>query len=217
MNADTTPRSIVVDHLVTQRSDNGTSACLYVYFDHRDQKRQDVKNLLPSLLAQLIRARGEASKEVSTIHETFKVKGMPPTTDEYLDVISSEIKSLHRVYIVVDALDECLHDPELNIREEFVGALRRLPQTTRLLFFSRHDQSIGLLVNPDASLSVVADKTELGIYVRSRIAGRTDLKKLIDDKSGVGQGNGGLKGILKGTVSFMDYVVNTVVDRSDGM
>ncbi|KAK3312876.1 hypothetical protein B0H66DRAFT_447491, partial [Apodospora peruviana] len=197
--------SIIVDQLMTQRADNGTTACLYVYFDHREQKRQDVKNLFPNLLAQLVRARDHVSREVNNLHQAFRRKGMPPTPDEYLQVLASEIKSLYRVYIVVDALDECAHDAELNTRNEFVGALRRLPKTAHLLFTSRLDQSIRSLILPDDNLDVVAQEDELKIYVRSRICGRADLKKLVDDKDKATASKEGS--------SFMEKVVRTVAKQ----
>ncbi|KAK4207663.1 ankyrin repeat-containing domain protein [Rhypophila decipiens] len=214
--------SVVIDHLERERRDNGTSACLYVYFDHRDQRRQDANNILPCLLAQLVRQRDDASKEVNQLHQSYRLKGIPPTLDDYLDVLASEIKKLNRVYIVVDALDECQDDDELNTRDEFVRALQRLPEAnTRLLFFSRHDESIKSLVNPDDRISIAATESELASYVKSRINARRELKKLVESKDeeisrALRTADTPLSEPLK-TMTFLNKVVNKVVERSDGM
>ncbi|KAM7213609.1 Ankyrin repeat-containing domain protein [Rhypophila decipiens] len=214
--------SVVIDSLERERRDNGTTACLYVYFDHRDQRRQDFNNVLPCLLAQLVRQRDEVSKEVHQLHQSSRTKGIPPIPDDYLKVLASEIKKLHKVYIVVDALDECQGDAELNTRDDFVCALQRLPETTtRLLFFSRHDESINSLVNPDDTISIAANESELASYVKRRIDGRRELKKLVQNKDDEIRLAARMTKITvsetKGTVSFLEQVVRKVVERSDGM
>lgn len=213
--------SIVVDHLMRKRGDHGTAACIYVYFDHGDQKRQDVKNLLPCLLSQLIIARGQVSNEVNQVYHSCRVSGAYPTQEQYLEMITAEIKSLRRAFVVVDALDECKHEAgEFNVRDEFVGVVKKLPSNSRILFFSRPDESIRALVNPDAHLSIVAKKEDLVKYIKSRINNWNELKRLIDDKDAATRNYYAKRPGRAAEVAatpFLDNVVSTVVKASDGM
>lgn len=129
---------------------------------------------------------------------------MHPSPEELLRMIKSQLKSFSKVFIIVDALDECPNDPITNTTDEFLKALHHLPRKVHLLFTSRHGISIGSKVQADNELEIRANPNDLRKYVRARIESRAHLKELVE------------KGMEK-DISFMDQALNEIVARSEGM
>ena len=129
---------------------------------------------------------------------------MYPSSDEYLLMLRSQIKSFSRVFIVLDALDECLDDPETNTMNSFLKALDQLPRNVHVLFTSRPDISIGQRVRADRELEISADSRDLKMYLESRINSLEHLRRLVDT------------GVQKDRF-FLDRALDTIVARSQGM
>jgi archaellum biogenesis ATPase FlaH len=163
-----------------------------------------VTNLLSSLLAQLVQQGSQITTEIKGIYKAWKIRGMYPSHDELLRMIKSQIEPFSKVFIVVDALDECLNDPETNTTDEFLKALRQLPNKVHLLFTSRHDISIGRKVQADSELEIRADSNDLRRYLETRIKSRENLRNLIE------------KGLDKDKL-FLDKALDSIVKRSQGM
>jgi ankyrin repeat protein len=183
---------------------NKNIACVYIYFDYKDQKRQDLTNLLSSLLAQLVRNRDQISQETKAKHDNWMDRGINPSSDEYLAMLISQIKSFDRVFIVIDALDECVDNPETNTRNNFLKAIQQLPQRVHILFTSRPVISIEQRVKADRQLEIVANNDDLRKYLESRINAFENLRHLVDI------------GVQKDS-SFLDNILRTIVKKSQGM
>ena len=172
---------------------------------------QDIKKLLSNLLFQIIRDGETASKEVNRLYELCRKKGTAPTTEQFLKALISETKKRSRVYIVVDALDECLESSAKNTREDFVRALQKLPETVHVLYTSRWDQSIQDIISSDDSLVITARKHELRSFISTFISNRTRLRSLVnteDNKTVALTGH---------TTPFLNEIINTVIMKSDQM
>ena len=77
-----------------------------------------------------------------------------------------EIQSLAKVYIVIDALDECAE--ESGVRADLVGALKALPETVNLLVTSRHVASVAQILEGSKRLDVKASGGDVREYIRMR-------------------------------------------------
>jgi hypothetical protein len=174
--------------------------CVYVYFDYKDQKSQDLISLLSSLLAQLLRSRDQISQETKDIHDDLQRRGMSPSLDEYLLVLESQIKVFDKVFIIVDALDECADDT----RKSFLKALHQLPRRAHILFTSRPVVSIGKQIKAERQVNIVANKDDLRKYLEHRINTFDHLMHLVD------------KEVQKDS-SFLDNILHTIVEKSQGM
>lgn len=119
-------------------------------------------------------------------------------------MLISQTKSFSKVYIVVDALDECLDDIDTNTRNRFLKALDELPQQVHILYTSRPINSIGQKIQADRELEIVANGDDLRKYFDSRIKNVDNLKALVD----VG---------VKKDSQFLKKVLNTIVTRCQGM
>ena len=119
-------------------------------------------------------------------------------------MLKSQVEAFSRVFIVVDALDECLNDAETNTMDNVLKALHQLPENVHMLFTSRHDISIDQKVKPDRKLKVLAADDDLRKYFDSQIASNNHLKRMID------------KGVQRDKL-FRDNVLSAVVAKSQGM
>jgi hypothetical protein len=99
--------SIVVEDLTTRfRNDKSVGiACLY--FNFRRQHEQKLEDQIASLLKQLLQRLSSVPDNVKFIYNQHKDKQTRPSLDEILKTLESIITTYSRVYIVVDALDEC--------------------------------------------------------------------------------------------------------------
>lgn len=202
-----THRSITINYLQTEYAFKENITCIYVYFDFMEQRKHDLISLLSSLLAQLIQARDFISEEVKEIHRVLKVTGGYPSSDDLLSMLRYQMKLFSRVFIVVDALDECPNDTtsiETNTMDKFLKVLHQLPSNAHILYTSRHDIRIGQGVEADCELEIVAHDTDLRNYFENQIKGLEHLKRLVD------------KGMQRDKC-FLDNVLGTVVKKSQGM
>ncbi|KAG7290327.1 hypothetical protein NEMBOFW57_000327 [Staphylotrichum longicolle] len=179
-------------------------ACLYVYFDYAEQRQQTYEKLLADLLCQLLRLRDHVTPEVEAVYDNLTANGIPPGPDEYLDMIKSEIKTFAQVFIVVDALDECLDEPPEHTAINFVRAMDQLPKRARILFTSRPMTTINDRIKADRKISVRTNINDLTAYFENRINNNESLKKLVE------------KGTQKNP-RFFQNAVDTIIARSQGI
>jgi hypothetical protein len=195
------PRSTVINHLRVEYSSKDF-ACLYVYFDYAEQRQQTYEKLLADLLHQLLRLRDRVTLKVQAIYDN-KTIGILPGPDEYIDMIKSEIETFAKVFIVVDALDECLDELPDHTAINFVRALDRLPERTRILYTSRPLTTIEDKIKADRRIRVQTDVNDLAAYLENRI--NTDwLNKLVE------------QGTQKNP-RFLKNAVDTIIGRSQGL
>ena len=186
------------------RLEPSNEACIYAYFDYKEQESQDLTNLLSSLLAQLIRHRQQVTEDIKELYQGYTDRKMYPSPEEYLRVLKSQVKFFSKVFVVVDALDECLNDPKTNTLDEFLRALRQLPKNVHIMFTSRHDMSIRDRIQPDGELVIHASDSDLRRYLENRINSREQLKTLVDKE-------------VQKDKNFLDNALKAIVARSKGM
>lgn len=195
--------STIIDHLEVKCSSK-RFACLYVYFDHGEKHQQTYEKLLADLLCQLVRLRDRVTPEAEEIYNSWIAKGIPPGPEDFLRMIKSEISTFNRVFIVIDALDECSNEAPDYTDTHFIEALNQLPKKTRLLFTSRPLTTIHDLISADKKIPVRINIKDLSAYFKNRINSAVWLKKLV------------AKGTEKDP-NFLQNAVDAIVSRSQGM
>jgi len=99
--------SIVVDYLYSKcRMDSGIGLA-YLYCNFRRRDEQKIDDLLSSLLKQFIQGRSSVPDSVKTLYKQHIDKRTQPSLDEILKTLNLVIATYSKVYIIVDALDEC--------------------------------------------------------------------------------------------------------------
>ena len=87
----------------------GLATLAFFYFDFRDVRKQDARNLLSSLLFQLCLESDKYSEIISSLYSTHGNGSRQPSEDVLLRSLKDMLKvpGQGELYIVVDALDEC--------------------------------------------------------------------------------------------------------------
>lgn len=81
---------------------------VYFYFDFRNSEQQHTEGMLCSLLCQLADKLAEVPGEICGLWEIYKDKTTRPSPEELLSILKIIIREyFDKVYIALDALDEC--------------------------------------------------------------------------------------------------------------
>jgi hypothetical protein len=99
--------SIVVEYLCKKFQNDTTIGIAYVYCNFRRQPEQMPKDLLASLLKQLVQQQASTPGIVKNLCDLHKDKGTRPSYDDILRALQSVIAGYSKVFIIIDALDEC--------------------------------------------------------------------------------------------------------------
>jgi len=170
-------RSIVVNHLQTLSEENDSVVTTFIYCNYKEQAEQTVSNLVASLLKQIVQGRRAISDDVKSFFERHQRQTSRPTPDQLTNVLISEIRTLSKVFIVVDALDECREDDAT--RAQLLQVLRSLPRQVNLMVTSRNLPSIGRDFEGAKRLHICAKDDDMKAYIEGRIAfGPRHLKNL---------------------------------------
>ena len=158
--------SAVIKQVISLR-DAGQASLAFFYFDFRDEeKKQDIRNFVTSLLCQLSTYSSSCCKIVSRIYSTHG-KGTQQPSNSTLTNCLREMLSVspeHPIYIIVDALDECPNSSGIPTPRELVlkllDSLVRLDQSNLHIFVtSRPEADIKGVLGPLARTMSLHDET----------------------------------------------------------
>lgn len=99
--------SIIIHDLITRFHYDLSTGIAYIYYNFRRQDEQKIDNLLASLLKQLAESQPSLPESVKDLYLHHKAKRTRPSLEEISRVLRSLVAMYTRVFIVVDALDEC--------------------------------------------------------------------------------------------------------------
>jgi hypothetical protein len=189
-------RSVVINYLErTIKQENVGIA--YIYCTHREQN-QTAENLVASLLKQLIQQRSAIPGNIRDLYRHHRNKQTHPPLSEYSRLLQAELRHFSKVFIVIDALDEC--SEEGRIREHFLAEVQKLLAVVRLLVTSRHMPDIERKSEGEARLEIRASDEDVERYLESRIESQLPLANYVE----------------------MDHalrrdILNTIIRRAHGM
>ncbi|KAH6986800.1 hypothetical protein EDB80DRAFT_183080 [Ilyonectria destructans] len=99
--------SIVVDSLNSKFDNDSEIGIAYIYCNFRRRHEQKIDDLLASMLKQLTQCRSSLPDSVKNLYDRHKTQRTRPSLDEILGLLQSVAAMYSRVFIIVDALDEC--------------------------------------------------------------------------------------------------------------
>ena len=109
--------SLVANHLCKLFQNDGSIGIAYLYCSHQRQQEQKPRDLLLSLLKQLVQEQSSVPEQVRSLYERYQGKVIVPSIDEVAKALRSVASDYTRVFILIDALDEC------QVSEEGTGIL----------------------------------------------------------------------------------------------
>ncbi|KAB8208120.1 hypothetical protein BDV34DRAFT_58181 [Aspergillus parasiticus] len=124
----TTATSLVIDFLSKKLQQPSSIGIAYVYFNFRERQKQQVEDLLLSMLKQLVRPHD--LEGIRTFYQNHMQMRTRPTFNDILDILTEVVAGFSRAFLVVDALDEC-HTPS-----RFLSVLSELQARTRAKLFA---------------------------------------------------------------------------------
>ncbi|KAL6904181.1 ankyrin repeat-containing domain protein [Trichoderma evansii] len=162
--------SIVVEELTIRKEENRSIGVAYIYCHFRRQHEQKAEDLLASLLKQLAQSRPSLSDSVKSLYGSHKAKGTRPS----LNKISKELQSIavlySKVFIVVDALDECQASD--GCRSKFLSEIFSLQEKSGVNLFvtSRFIPEITEKFERSISLEIRASEHDVRRYMDGHIS-----------------------------------------------
>src|SRR6266480_3203699 len=162
--------SIVVDYLCAQAEKNPDIGIAYLYCNFRRRDEQKAEDLLASLLKQLIQERSPIPDSVKSLHDRSRKNRTRPSFNEISEAMQSTAATYSRVFIIVDALDECQTSD--GCRTRFLSELFNLQkiQGTNILVTSRF-------------IPEIVDQFEASVYLEIR-ASSEDVERYLEDHMG---------------------------------
>ncbi|KAL9483571.1 hypothetical protein ACSS6W_002360 [Trichoderma asperelloides] len=98
--------AIVINDLITKFQNDPTIGIAYIYCNFRQRDDKKIENLVASLLKQLARSHF-FPESVKDLYNRHKEKQTRPSADEISQALQSVANMYSKVFIIVDALDEC--------------------------------------------------------------------------------------------------------------
>jgi hypothetical protein len=155
---------------------------VYFYFDFRDKEKQNVPDFLCSLISQVLNATPILPDEIKTLYQSNAFQKPPSGIPALKRILSSILIAQGEVYIVADALDECIEREELLL---VLSDMADMTSTTlHILVTSRQERDIleglGTIVTGTISLEGSKIDKDIAIHVHSQVVQHPKLKKWPD-------------------------------------
>ncbi|KAG0647605.1 Ankyrin repeat domain-containing [Hyphodiscus hymeniophilus] len=161
--------SIVIEELMTRFQCDDSIGIAYVYCNFNRNQEQKLDDLLLSLLKQLTRRTIPIHDSVEALYNNHAKTGSRPSTDSILTVLHSVITGFSKVFIVVNALDEC--QVKDGCRPRFISNILDLHSEcgANILTTSRFVPDITELFKNAHQLEIRASEEDVRRYVDGHI------------------------------------------------
>ena len=146
----------------------------YIYCDYKDQVAQTASNLIACLIRQIIGRPKNLPQQLQELHKHLEDQKRKPSLNELKTLLVSLCDGYERIYILVDALDECEATKQ---RRNLLPMLESLPHgSTRLFVTSRpNNEDINQSFDKASKVTISASGSDLRQYITERIDERKDV------------------------------------------
>ncbi|KAK0759107.1 hypothetical protein N5P37_008596 [Trichoderma harzianum] len=161
--------SIVVDYLVSKFR-HGDVGIAYIYCNFHRHHEQSTGDLLASILKQLAETQPLLPESVTDLYNSHQSRRTRPSVDELYKTLQSIIASYSRVFIIIDALDEC--QTSNNSRIKFLFKLFDIQGESHINIFatSRPIPEVQEKFKESAVIEVRAHTDDVKNYLESQIS-----------------------------------------------
>lgn len=167
-----------------------------VYCNFKEHETQSLENLLAGLCMQLLQDSQLLPRTLADVYHARRGNGTRPSLEEILQVFKEAAKFFVTVYLVVDALDECLEE----VRRLLIPQLKAFSPRTRLLVTTRFLDGILSEFKSGVTFEIRASPEDLRRYIRSRV-----------------EGNNRLARQLQGQTALANEICDGIIAKADGM
>ncbi|KAK6523121.1 hypothetical protein TWF694_006016 [Orbilia ellipsospora] len=155
----------VIDRILKLHGQDDQIGIAYIYFNYKNVNEQKTEKVFASLLKQLTQKLPEVPTCMKELYQQHKKNNTHPVIEEYLKTLDT-VASLHsKVFILIDALDEC----DTSCREAILSGI--------ISFQSRSPVNIFLTSRPIPDIErFFMNKPRLEIY-----GSENDLKQYMEE------------------------------------
>ncbi|KAH0536219.1 hypothetical protein FGG08_006886, partial [Glutinoglossum americanum] len=141
----------------------------FIYCNHKENLLQRIEYFIGAIVRQLVERRQAIPKDVHTLYEKHRGKGTTPTCAEYLELLQSLTKECSEVYVVIDALDECIDKKGQIIWNDLLTKLEDSVSNLRLLYTSRHIDDLAGILAGSTRIEIHASEADIKAYVQAQV------------------------------------------------
>ncbi|KAI9764300.1 MAG: hypothetical protein M1839_005966 [Geoglossum umbratile] len=162
------------DFLEWAKGNKETVWCLgsrltFIYCNREENLLQKIEYFIGAIVRQLVERRQAIPKDVRTLYEKHHGMGTTPACAEYLELLQSLTKECSEVYVVIDALDECIDKNGQIIWNDLLTKLEDSVSNLRLLYTSKHIDDLAGILAGSTRIEVRASEADIGAYVQAQI------------------------------------------------
>jgi Cdc6-like AAA superfamily ATPase len=173
----TSTRAIIVRHLREFYQHDTSIGVACVFLNHKDRAAQRSANLLASIWMQLS-YMPDVHPSVSSLYRENTSKGTRPSLEEVITVLRFELRRYSKVFIILDALDEC----EDGIASDILNELCRAGPNVNVLVTSRYPKGDQSLFEHSPTVTIRPLEMDILRYVETRIKSSNQLYRHIARK-----------------------------------
>lgn len=136
-----------IQHIKTSSSRTEPRVVAYIFCDYKSNNNTRVVDHLASLLRQIVSQNADTAEPLLELHkENGHLKREELTKKQVQWVLEETISKAQRVYIIIDALDECRHD----IRRDLLDSIAELARS------GKHGSTLRLMATSQPSPTLVS-------------------------------------------------------------
>lgn len=195
----------LVDDLRTRYEHDSSVVVVYFYCSFQRRAEQTARDILSVLIRQLFQEQNHLPPDVQALYDKHHRRKTTPTVDELEQLLHSLVQDYRKVFILIDAIDECMSDHGDCI--EFLDKLfnlQRSKKATKLLVTTRWLPHIIDHFGVCSQLEIKAHQEDIERYLDHnipRLSVKPHIKMRVDDN----------------VITVQDAVKSRIVDAADGM
>jgi len=153
--------SIAIEYLQQYFQGNDV-ATTFIYCNHKEQATHTVRELIASILKQLVQDHPVISEWASSLYDKHHSKATYPLLLELMEVLRMEVGRYSRVFVIVDALDEL----DEHHRVRLIKSIQSLSNTVNLMVTSRPLPPIEAISQGAKSMQISASAHNVRAYIQ---------------------------------------------------
>lgn len=195
----------MVNDLCTRYELDDSVIVVYFYCSFQRLAEQTIRNMLSVLVRQMFQERNHLPRDVEALYDKHCRRKTSPSVNELEQLLHSLIQDYHKVFILMDAMDECMSD-ERDCTEflDKIFDLQRSKNAISLLVTTRWIPRIIEHFGACPQLEIRARQEDIERYLDDNIS-RLPVKPHVKIK------------VDSSMVTIQDAVKSRVVDAADGM
>lgn len=128
--------------------------------------------MIRSIVAQLTTQQANISPALESLFDGTRDRHSPPPLNDLLEVLPKLLQEFNSVYLVIDALDECVDLKELLYQLEMIKKWKQ--ETLHIIVTSRQEPNIedklSDLITDKVSLCEAMIKDDITLYLNAELA-----------------------------------------------